>query len=58
MKCSNKFLVNFVANKHDQAGARLLACTIEILKNKIIPTRIIAFKNINKGFFAMDGKPN
>ena len=26
-----------VANKHDQAGALLLAWTIDILKNKIIP---------------------
>ena len=39
-----------MANKQDQAGARLLACTIEILKNQIIPIKIIVLKNINIGF--------
>ena len=29
-----------MANKHDHAGARLLACTMEILKNKITKTKI------------------
>ena len=33
-----------------EAGARLLAWTIEILKNKIIPIKIIELININKGF--------
>ena len=33
---ANFVLVILVANKHDQAGALLLACTIDMLKNKII----------------------
>ena len=38
---TNFLLVNFVANKQDQAGALLLAWTIEMLKNKILATNLV-----------------
>ena len=46
MKCCKNFLpVNFVANKQDQAGARLLAWTIEILKIKLFQLDNCIYQN-------------
>ena len=52
---TNFLFVNFVANKQDQAGALLLAWTIEILKNKIIPINKIVLIKINNGFLLCTG---
>ena len=52
---TNFLLVILVAIKHDHAGARLLACTIEILFNKIIKIKAIELKIINNGFLLCTG---
>ena len=46
---TNFLPVNFVANKQDQAGARLLAWTILIFLKRIRQDNIIEFNIINIG---------
>ena len=52
MKSCNKFSSsNLCCKKQDQAGALLLACTIEILLNKIIPINANELKILIEDFY-------
>ncbi len=52
---TNFLLVILIASKHDQAGALLLACTIDIFKNKIIAIKAKELNNIKIGFLLCTG---